>query len=75
MWTSMDAKFTAGLVDYACRSRSFDLIAEVTLLFDERFTSYIKRLTMISQQNPILPAKFASDERAFYSIFETGIRN
>jgi hypothetical protein len=70
----MDAKFTAERVDYACRSHLFDLIAEAAVVFDERFASCIKLLTVISQHNPILLAKFASDGMASYSLFETGIR-
>jgi hypothetical protein len=70
----MDARFTAELVDYGCRSRLFDLIAEAAVVFDERFASCIKLLTVISRHNPILLARFASDEMASCSLFETGIR-
>jgi hypothetical protein len=47
----MDARFTAELVDYACRPHLFDFSVRVAV------------------------AQFASDETAFYSPFETGIRN
>jgi hypothetical protein len=69
----MDAKVTTELVDYVCRSRLFHLIAEGPVMFDERFGSSIKLLTMILQQNPILLAKIASDQMRFYSVFETDI--